>query len=208
MVPKIQELKNIMKSNNDWSLLVDKKDEELLIETKKSVRGLTICRGQGPINWPTIDIWRCMCYKKFKPEWDINNERVGYHKKIGANAYIYYSRTKSKTGFSARDFVMNYMCNIEPDGTLYVVCSSYNCDFNYPEQDGAVRGDIAIGGILLEPKRDDPSKTFAYVMQEMDLKSNLPSYILRSGFKDQGMQIERIRKVLPKWKKLFPHDKP
>lgn len=31
MVPKIHELKNIMKSSNDWQLLVEKKEEKLLI---------------------------------------------------------------------------------------------------------------------------------------------------------------------------------
>jgi hypothetical protein len=187
MVPKIQELKNIMKSTNDWSLLVDKKDEQLLIETKKSVRGLTICRGQGPVDWSPIEVWRCMCYSKFKPEWDINNDGVKFHKKVGANAYIYYSRTKSKTGFSARDFVVNYLCNVEADGSLIVTCSSFGCDFQLAPQDGATRGEIAIGGLLLVPNKDDPNKSYAYVMQEADLKTSLPAYILRSAFRDQGM---------------------
>ena len=45
MVPRMAELKNIMNSKDGWSLLVDSKEEQVLIETKKSVRGLTICRG-------------------------------------------------------------------------------------------------------------------------------------------------------------------
>ena len=209
MVPKMQELKSIMKSTaGDWKLIVDKKEQDLLIETKKSVRGLTICRGQGHIDWPPIDVWRCMCNAKFKPEWDINNDGVKFHKKIGANAYIYYSRTKSKTGFTARDFIMNYICNLEADGTVIVTCSSFNCDFKLREQHGATRGEIAIGGILLEPVKGDPKKTKAYVMQEADLKTSLPAYILRSAFRDQGMQIERIRSVLPKWKEQFPNERP
>lgn len=72
MVPKIQELKNIRDSRDGWNLLVDMKKDNLKIEIKKSVRGLTICRGQGTIDWPVRDIWRCMCYKPLKPEWDIN----------------------------------------------------------------------------------------------------------------------------------------
>lgn len=74
MVPKLNELKNIMSSSDGWNLLVDMKQDELKIEIKKSVRGFTICRGQGTINWPALDIWRAMCYKPFKQEWDINNE--------------------------------------------------------------------------------------------------------------------------------------
>jgi hypothetical protein len=55
-----------MASTSDWNTLHEKKEEYLLIDTKKSVRGLTICRGQGPVDWPAIDIWRCMCYAPFK----------------------------------------------------------------------------------------------------------------------------------------------
>jgi hypothetical protein len=66
MVPKFNELKGIMASTSDWNTLHEKKEEYLLIDTKKSVRGLTICRGQGPVDWPAIDIWRCMCYAPFK----------------------------------------------------------------------------------------------------------------------------------------------
>ena len=74
MVPKVAELKNIISSRDGWNLLVDMKQDNLKIELKKSVRGLTICRGQGVIDWPVLDIWRCMALAKYKPEWDINND--------------------------------------------------------------------------------------------------------------------------------------
>lgn len=44
------------------------------------------------------------------------------------------------------------------------------------------------------------------VINELDLKTSLPGYLIRSAYKDQGLQIERLRSVLPKWKKLFPND--
>ena len=74
-----------------------------------------------------------MSFPKFKPDWDINNDRVKFCKKVGVNAFIYYSKTKSKTGFSSRDFIMNYICNMEADGSLVVACSSYNCNFDMKE---------------------------------------------------------------------------
>ena len=46
------------------------------------------------------------------------------------------------------------------------------------------------------------------IVNEVDLKTSLPGYILRSAFRDQGMQIERLRKVLPKWKELYPGERP
>lgn len=47
-----------------------------------------------------------------------------------------------------------------------------------------------------------------YVINELDLKTSLPGYLIRQAYKDQGMQIERLRAVLPKWKKIFPNDWP
>lgn len=34
-----------------------------------------------------------MCYKEFKPEWDVNIASTEFKKKVGVNAYIYYTRT-------------------------------------------------------------------------------------------------------------------
>lgn len=120
------------------------------------MRGLTICRGQGPVDWSPVEIWRCMSFPKFKQEWDINNDGVKFCKKVGVNAYIYYSKLKSKSVLASRDFVVNYICNMEADGSLVVACSSYNCDFELRSKDGIVRGDIAIGGLLIEPVKGNP----------------------------------------------------
>jgi len=51
MVPKIQELKGIAKSTQKWDLIVDSKSDQIKIETKRSIRGLQMMKGQGPIDW-------------------------------------------------------------------------------------------------------------------------------------------------------------
>lgn len=184
MVPKIAELKNIVASRDGWNLLVDMKQDNLKIELKKSVRGLTICRGQGTIDWPVLDIWRSMCCSKYKQEWDINNDSCAFKEKIGVNAYIYYSRTKPKMGFSARDFVLNYLVNVEEDGTLLVVACSQGCKYQMDEVHGVTRGDMPISGLMLVPNKNDPGKTYAYVINEVDLKTSLPGFLVRQAFKD------------------------
>ena len=92
MVPKINELKNIVKSQNDWQLLVDIKEDKVLIQTKKSVRGLTICRGQGLVQGSPLDIWRCLSDPSYVFEWNIGLESMKFTKKIGVNAFIYEAR--------------------------------------------------------------------------------------------------------------------
>lgn len=154
MIPYFNELKEIMASSQDWNILLEKK-QELIIDTKKSIRGLTICRGQGPIDWPAIDVWRCMCYSPFKQEWDVNNDKSEYLKKIGVNSYIYYSKTKSKLGFSSRDFVLQMIMNIEQDGTILICCSSDNCSYQHPQNKDATRAESPISGTILIPDKNN-----------------------------------------------------
>ena len=94
----------------------------------------------------------------------MNNDKTQFMKKIGVNAYILYSKSKSKMGVSARDFLSNYIINIEPDGTLIAVACSYYVDFDYPVQKSVIRGDLEIGGTMLVPNKDDPNKSYMYVM--------------------------------------------
>ena len=107
MVPKMNELKGIAKSTEGWDLIVDAKNDRIKIECKRSIRGLLMMRAQGPIDAPAIDIWRCMMYKPFRKEWDMNNDESKFFTKIGANAYHGYKKTKKKAVVSARDFVVD-----------------------------------------------------------------------------------------------------
>ena len=100
-----------------------------------------------------------MCYEPFKQEWDVNNDRVEYLKKIGVNAYIFYSKTKSKTGFSSRDFVLQMIMNMEQDGSIIICCSSSNCTYEYPLCNEATRAESPISGTILIPDKNNPNKT-------------------------------------------------
>lgn len=133
MVPKIQELKNIVTSKDGWTVLVDAPDQNVTVETKNSVRGHTIIRGQGTIDWPVQDVIRCMGYFPMRQEWDINNDVAEFRKKIGANAFYFYNRLKGRRGFSPRDFAVNLLYNREEDGTVLWVSSSVGCKFNLPD---------------------------------------------------------------------------
>ena len=59
---------------------------------------------------------------------------------------------------------------------------------------------------MFRPNPQDPNKSIAYICNEVDLKAGIPDFAMRQVFKDQGYQIERLRRVVPKWKKLYPGD--
>lgn len=132
MVPKIQELKGIFDSDQGWTLLVDNQENGILIETKKSVRGLQLMRSVGTIDYSVKDVTRTYFYGPLRKEWDTNIDYTEHRKKIGANAYVTYSKTIKYYMVKSRDFVVNYLFNEEEDGKVVFVSSSDNCDYDIP----------------------------------------------------------------------------
>jgi hypothetical protein len=148
MVPLIQELKSIIRSKENWSLLVDDQQEKVFMESKKSVRGFTILRASGVIDYPVLDVWRCFEYLPFKNQWDLNLQEFKYLSKVGVNAFIACKTIKGKGTLQPRDFLVNMLTNIEADGSIVLVSSSLSCDYKYPEQPGVTRGDTPISGCV------------------------------------------------------------
>jgi hypothetical protein len=107
MVPKIEEFKGVIASKQGWEVLNDDKKAGVLIDIKKSVRGLYILRSTGVVQCSPTELYRLLCYTPMKPKWDLKNEYTHYLKKIGVNAYVIHSKTKGSFVLSSRDFVAN-----------------------------------------------------------------------------------------------------
>jgi hypothetical protein len=88
------------------------------------------------------------------------------------------------------------------------MATSHGCTYDYPEKKGIVRAELHLGGQVLKPDPANPNKTIMYAMNELDIKGRVPEWAIRTAFKDQGYMIDRIRKCLPKWKKMHPGDRP
>jgi hypothetical protein len=174
MVPKINELKGVGESANLWDLLVDSKKDEVIIETKKSIRGLLIMRAKGVVEWPPMDVFRAMNYSPMIKEWNLNHEESEFLKKVGVNGFHYWSKTKKVFVVSSRDFATNMLYNVEADGTVIICGSSDNFHGDCPEKPGAVRGLTPLSGYILRPVASDPSKTHITMINEVDLKGSIP----------------------------------
>ena len=70
-----------------------------------------------------------------------------------------------------------------------------------PEQKGVIRASAPIGGWRLEPLEGDPTKTKASYMSELDLKGNIPGFVMKKANTDQGYQIVLLRKVVEQFLK-------
>jgi hypothetical protein len=97
---------------------------------------------------------------------------------------------------------------MEADGTIVICGCSTNCKADFPPVAGVVRGETPISGYLMQPINGDRSRTFVTIINEIDLKGHVPEWAMRTAMKDQGYQIDKLRKVIPKWKEQFPGERP
>ena len=117
------------------------------------------------------------------------------------------SKTKKKFVVASRDFAMNMIFNREKDGTVIICASTDNFKGDCPPMANTVRAESPLSGFILGADPSNPNRTLVTCINELDFKGSIPEFALRQAFKDQGMQIAKLRSVLPRWKKMFPGEK-
>ena len=193
-----------MEDKVGWTVL-DHKAQDLKIELKKSASGFNMCRTIGTVDAPPKDIFRLMNCFSMTSMWNLNNDLNEQVAKLGVNGYIVYQRTKKAYVVSARDFVVNYLCNEEEDGTIMYVATSLNCQYKIPEKSNVVRADSIIVGLILKPHPQNPNKTIFEKVAELDLKG-IPEWVLKGPMRDMGLECDNIRKMYKVWKDRYPTD--
>ena len=104
-------MKGVIASDNGWTLLVESPMDDIKIETKRSIRELTMMRASGTIEWPAKDIMRCMQYNGLRKQWSFNTDILTHEKKIGVNGYTSYMKMIKMFNIAPRDFKFNYIVN-------------------------------------------------------------------------------------------------
>lgn len=83
------------------------------------------------------------------------------------------------------------------DGRYIIVAKSID-HAKCPELPGFVRGELYFGGYILEPLPSNPYQTRAIFLGRVDLKGNIPSWIVKLASELAPLAIEGIRNVLKK----------
>lgn len=113
--------------------------------------------------------------------------------------YTTHKKTKKKFVVAARDFVSHVFTNRKEDGSAYNIVSSTACQYELAPEKGVVRAECPVGGHYMKVDPSDPNRCEMTVLNEIDLRGNVPQWVLKTAFKDQGYIINRIRKVMPEW---------
>ena len=85
-----------------------------------------------------------------------------------------------------RDFVLVLHFNMSPQGIIYALVMESERGDLVPEKKGTVRGLLPLGGWRLEPLPGYPARTRCDYYAEIDLKGNIPGFIMKTAIKDQG----------------------
>jgi hypothetical protein len=104
------------------------------------------------------------------------------------NLKVTYMRYSAPWPVSHRDFVSVAYQHLEGDTKAYI--GSKSCSWPCPEEKKVVRGEIIIGGYVLE-KIDEKSTKVTY-MSNADIKGSIPGMIKNELAKKQGEVAAKI----------------
>jgi len=79
---------------------------------------------QGSMDYPAMDIWRCLATPAMIKEIDKYCDECFVIDRVGVNASHVYHRSKRYWIASARDYVIDSLTNQAGDGSIFIALSS------------------------------------------------------------------------------------
>ena len=95
-----------LRGSPGWETSIDDKKVGLIIKTKKTEHDINAVHAIGNIKHNIRDVYGIIHDPEYKKEYDKDVEISKVLKKICANTYYLYNKTKAMTFVSARDFVL------------------------------------------------------------------------------------------------------
>lgn len=154
MMSKVEEIKEFCANEGEkWQPIHS--DEKLGIKIDGSLHksnGCSTFRSQGWLNFPAIDIWRCIQFNPLRKKWDGNVEKYETFDKIGPGLYNVLNRGKRVGLVWPKEFLMNMFTYSQSDGTIFIVYTSNEDLYEAnPVDQGVLRGVCPVSGWIIKP---------------------------------------------------------
>jgi len=192
LIKKVQGAVDLFKKKWDsplWKEVTNDKKENLVIWQRVSEEGLNTVKASGFINRDPMLILRVTGDDKYRHQYDPMYDRMAFLERIADQTYLIHHLTKSVVVVGARDFVVIIHFNKTPEGVIYAIVLDAGRNDLVPETKGTVRGYLPIAGWRLEalpPQPGIPHRTKVDYLAEIDIKGNIPAFLMKVVIKDQG----------------------
>ena len=116
--------------------------------------------------------------------YDPSFEGQRYLQKINDYIWMSYTRIKKMAVISGRDLILILNFTVDDYGTVYIVVYSVDREDLVPLHPSYVRAAIPIAGWKVEPIKESPGKVRITYCVEMDVKGNVPKFLLSTPMKE------------------------
>ena len=107
---------------------------------------------------------------------------------------VYYERYKGSWPVAGRDFVTVGMVHRE-EGRIFWAYKSIG--YPYPEVKNVVRGEVKIGGFILEGVEGD--KTKVTYISDVDLKGDIPGFMKKQVDEEEGALVGHLKELMKEY---------
>jgi START domain len=173
----------------------DKKDG--LTIWQRAYDGLNCMKAQAIHTRSPKQIFKVLGDDSYRKQYDVNYDEGRMIERIADQIFLVTQKTKKVSIVAARDFVMTIYSYISANGTIYGIAFENDIPNLVPEVKGVIRARAPIGGWRLEPI--EGGKTRVSYLVELDLKGNIPGFVIKQANKDGGYQLVKLRAVVEKY---------
>jgi hypothetical protein len=185
----------------DWKQVLTDKKVGLTVWQRVTEEGLNSIKAQAILPRSPQEIFRVIGDDKYRPIYDPIYETGYFLERIADQTFLIYHKTKKVIVVGPRDFVLIMHFNMTPEGTIYAIVTESGLGHLVPESKNIVRGYLPMGGWKFEPLKGDSSKTLCSYIAEIDLKGQMPGFMIKMGMKDQGYQVAKLGEAVEKYLK-------
>ncbi|CAD8140075.1 unnamed protein product [Paramecium octaurelia] len=181
---------------NQWQLFSEEGGFKIHIRPDPET-GLCLTRGEGFLPYTVDEIFAIIEDIPIRPKYDGICESGQIIRRFSDELMLFYQKFKSMFFvISSRDFVVISRKIVEGDFT-YAIGKSLEHP-NHPPVKGVVRGDLKIGGWILEKREGG---TFCIFVTWADPKGMLPKKAVNIVAGAQGKVVQQIKLLLDERKK-------
>lgn len=185
--------------SDGWTNKVNDAKEGVKIDSKTSVNGFNEMRAFGEVPFAPMLVFKALCNPQYTETYDKSIAESRLLRKICANTYSSYDKTKPEFMIAARDFVTVVHNELRPDGSILFLFFSDDSIENEVPAGKPVRAKVFIAGHLLEPVPGEPNKTNMSMTYEFDFGGSLIKSVIAASNTEAGYLIVALRKTLEKY---------